>query len=128
LPVRDVARSKEFFAKLGFEFHPRHAGEDNVAGLSFKNGFLVMLFPEETFKGFTRNEIAETSRGTEVLLSIDAQSREEVDELVRIAEEAGGEIYGRPSDHGGWMYGAGFADLDGHRWNILYMDAENMPK
>jgi predicted lactoylglutathione lyase len=129
LPVKDLNKSKEFFAKLGFSFHPRHINSDEMAGLVIgDNNVMVMLFPESTFKTFTRNEIADTKQGTEVLLSIDAASREEVDEMVQKAVKAGGSIYGEPGDSQGWMYGAGFADLDGHRWNVLYMDMSKMPK
>ena len=80
-----------------------------------------MLFPETTFKSFTGNELADTTKVTEVLISIDAQSKEEVDALVAKVVHAGGTIYSNPSEQG-FMYGAGFADLDGHRWNVLYMD------
>jgi predicted lactoylglutathione lyase len=129
LPVKDLNKSKEFYAKLGFSFHPRHINSDERAGLVIgDHHVLVMLFPESTFKTFTRNEIADTKQGTEVLFSIDAASREEVDEMVQKAVEAGGSIYGEPGDSQGWMYGAGFADLDGHRWNVLYMDMNKMPK
>ncbi|AIQ57610.1 VOC family protein [Paenibacillus borealis] len=129
LPVKDLTRSREFFSKLGFTFHPRHEGSDQMAGLVIGDQkVLVMLVPEATFRGYTGQEIADTSQGTEVLFSINAASREEVDELVRKAEEAGGHVFGRPKPAGaGWMYGAGFADPDGHRWNVLYMDMDQMP-
>ncbi len=48
--------------------------------------------------------------------------------LFKKVEFAGGSIFGKPSEIDGWMYGAGFADLDGHRWNLLYMDESKMPK
>lgn len=129
LPVKDLNKSKEYFTKLGFSFHPRHIDSDEMAGLVIgDHQVMVMLFPESTFKTFTRNEIADTKKGTEVLLSIDAASREEVDEIVRKAVMAGGSIFAEPGDSQGWMYGAGFADLDGHRWNVLYMDMSKMPK
>jgi predicted lactoylglutathione lyase len=128
LPVKDLAKSREFFAKLGFAFNPRHEGSDEAAGLVIgEKGILVMLFPEAAFRGFAGNEVSDTTRGTEMLISIDAQSKEEVDELVRKAEEAGAVVFGRPKDNG-WLYGAGFADLDGHRWNVLYMDMSGMPQ
>lgn len=130
LPVKDLNRSREFFGKLGFAFHPRHEGSDEMAGLVIGDQkVLVMLVPEVTFRRYTGQEIADTSQGTEVLFSIDAASREEVDELVRKAEEAGGHVFGRPKPAGGgWMYGAGFADPDGHRWNVLYMDMDQIPE
>lgn len=128
LPVKDLNKSKEFFAKLGFSFHPRHSNSDDAAGLVIGDkNVIVMLFPEPTFQKFTGNEVADTKQATEVLLSIDAESREEVDVLVKKAVMAGGTIFSEPQGQG-WMYGAGFADLDGHRWNVLYMDMSKMPK
>ncbi|WP_337099245.1 VOC family protein [Paenibacillus sp. YIM B09110] len=128
LPVKDLAKSRQFFAELGFSFHPRHEGSDAMAGLIIGDKqVMVMLVPETTFKQFTSHDIADTERGSEVLISFDAESKEEVDELLAKVDRAGGTIYGKPSDQG-WMYGAGFSDLDGHRWNVLYMDESQMPK
>lgn len=128
LPVKDLNKSKEFFTKIGFSFHPRHLNSNDAAGLLIgESNTIVMLFPESTFKSFTRNDISNTQQATEVLLSIDAASKEEVEEMVQKAVAAGGTIYSEPSGQG-WMYGAGFADLDGHRWNVLYMDMSKMPK
>jgi hypothetical protein len=129
LPVKDVNKSKEFFTKLGFSFNTQYGDSDESACLivGVKN-VVVMLFAESTFKTFTRHEIADTGQAVEVLLSIDAESREEVDEMARKAAEAGGFVFGEPEEIKGWMYGCGFADLDGHRWNVLYMDMSKMPK
>ncbi|WP_180322369.1 VOC family protein [Mesobacillus foraminis] len=57
-----------------------------------------------------------------MLFSLGANSREEEDEMALKAEGTGGSVVSRPDDQGGWMYGCGFADPDGHRWNVLYMD------
>ncbi|MFS0558679.1 VOC family protein [Brevibacillus sp. 179-C9.3 HS] len=123
LPVKDLEKSKSFFAALGFSFHPRHENSKDAAGLLIgEKNMLIMLFPEATFQSFTQNELADTKRGTEVLFSIDAKSREEVDALTKRVVEAGGTVFSEPREHGPGMYGAGFADLDGHRWNVLYMD------
>jgi predicted lactoylglutathione lyase len=127
LPVKDVKKTKEFFTKLGFSLNPRFSNSDEMAGLIIgdKNA-IVNFFPESTFKSFTSNEIANTKQAAEVLLSIDAESREEVDEMVKKAIAAGGTISSEPGGQG-WMYGCVFADLDGHRWNVLYMDMSKMP-
>ncbi|MNP24000.1 Glyoxalase-like domain protein [compost metagenome] len=124
LPVKDLDKSKEFFTTLGFPLHPQHIDNDEMAGLVIGDkSVMVMFFPETTFETFTSTKIADTQQGTEVLLSIGAESREEVDELMNRVVKAGGTIYSKPQDQG-WMYGAGFADLDGHRWNVLYMDMD----
>ena len=129
LPVKDINNSKEFFARLGFSFDTEHGNSDHSGCFMVgEDKFHVLLFPENTFKGFTKNELADTAKTTEVLISLSAESREEVDEMARKAFEAGGEVYGKPGETQGWMYGCGFADLDGHRWNVLYMDFSKMPK
>ena len=78
-------------------------------------------------RNFTQNEIADTKKGTEVLINIDAQSKEEVDEMAKIVRKAGGRIFAEPGESQGWMYAFGFEDLDGHRWSMLYMDMSKMP-
>ena len=87
-----------------------------------------MLFSEPMFKGFTSNELSDTKKGSEVLFSFDAESTEEVDEMAKKAVVAGGILFSKPAFNQGWMYGCAFADLDGHRWNVLYMDFSKMPK
>ena len=129
LPVKDVNRSREFFTKIGFTLNPHYGNNEQSASffVGSKN-FVVMLFTEPAFKIFTGQPLADTTQGTEVLFSIDAESREEVDELAKKAADAGGTIFGKPGENQGWMYGCGFADPDGHRWNVLYMDMSKMPK
>ncbi|MDP1746996.1 MAG: extradiol dioxygenase [Bacteroidota bacterium] len=128
LPVKDVKKSKEFFTRLGFSFNTKYGNSDKSAALSIgSKNVIVMLFTEPMFKNFTNNEIVNTKKATEVLLSIDAESREEVDEMAKKAEAAGGIVFGKPGENQGWMYGCGFTDLDGHRWNVLYMDMSKMP-
>jgi uncharacterized protein len=129
LPVKDINKSKEFFTKLGFSFNPKFSNSDESACLVIgTNNVIVMLFKETTFKNFTNNEIVDTKKASEVLFSIGADSRVEVDEMANKAQMAGGSIFGQPKEVQGWMYGCGFADLDGHRWNMLYMDMNAMPK
>jgi len=129
LPVKDVKRSKEFFTKLGFTFKSGPGDTDiSACMLVGSKNIVVMLFAESVFKKFTGNPVSETIKSTEVLFSIDVESREEVDELAKKAELAGGIIFGKPQENQGWMYGCGFADPDGHRWNVLFMDKSKMPK
>lgn len=128
LPVKDINKSKEFFTQLGFLLNPGPGNTADSASFLIGNKKVVMmLFTESTFKNFTGNEIADAKKATEVLFSIDAESREEVDEMANKAVKAGGTIFGQPKESQGWMYGCGFADLDGHRWNVLYMDMSKMP-
>jgi predicted lactoylglutathione lyase len=126
LPVKNIERSKEFFSKLGFSFNTQHGNSPVSASLVIGKN-VVMLFEETSFKAFTKTDITDTSKTNEILISIDAESKEETDALAKKVEQAGGTIYGKPGEKDGWMYGFGFIDLDGHRWNVLYMDMSKMP-
>lgn len=129
LPVNDVAKSRDFFTAVGLTPNPQYGNGPNSA--SFLVGpqqTCVMLFAEPTFRGFTQNDTADARRATEVMISLGADSREEVDAIAERVPAAGGDLFAPPGEKDGWMYGCGFADLDGHRWNVLYMDMNKLPK
>ena len=126
LAVKDLKRSIDFFTKLGFSFNPQFTDEQATCMIVGDNIF-AMLVIEQRFKDFTKKEICNAHKNTEVLIAIDADSREKVDEMVKTAVDAGGSIYMEPQDHG-WMYGHSFADLDGHQWEIMYMDESAIPQ
>lgn len=128
LPVKNINRSVAFFLELGFSLNPNHGKSQESASIIIgKKNVVVMLFDEATFTRFSGNPLSNVVSGTEVLFSIDAESREEVDKMAGKVKEAGGAIYGGPAENYGWLYGFGFADLDGHRWNMMYMDMSKMP-
>lgn len=125
LAVRDLDRSKEFFTLLGFEFDPRFT--DEKAACMVVNGeAFVMLLREPFFRTFTRKEICDTATRSEGLFALSCGSRAEVDELVRRALAAGGRRAMDPQDHG-FMYGSSFYDLDGHHWEVFWMDPTAVP-
>ena len=128
LPVKNVAKAKEFFWKLGFSFNEQHDTPSSTCMVIGEGHFVVMLFEESLFVGFSQNELTDTQSSSEILISIDAESREEVNELGEKIKEAGGNLFSPPAESQGWMYGCAFADLDGHRWNILFMDFDKLPK
>ena len=129
LPVKDLEKSKEFFRAIGFRENPRH-GNSPAMGSFFIGAqkTVMMLFPQDVVKGYMGTDVSDTSKGCEVLFNIDAQSPIEVDEMAERVRKASGTVYAEPGESQGWMYGFGFIDLDGHRWSMLYMDMEKMPK
>lgn len=128
LPVKDVEKSKEFFTRIGFTPEEAHETADMTCVKVGEQNIAVLLFAEETWKGFAKTEISDTKAVSEMLISFDAESREEVDETARKVFEAGGTIFTEPDEIQGWMYGFAFTDLDGHRWNQLFMDFSKMPQ
>lgn len=123
LPVKDIQKTTDFFTKIGFTLNIHAPQSDTMA--SFKIGeknFIVNFFTEAVFKSFTPFEIVDLNNATECLISIDAESKAEVDEILERAAAAGAYIYAKGGEKDGWMYGGGFTDLDGHKWNVLFMD------
>jgi len=125
LPVKDLEKSITFFKKLGFKFNPQFT-DDKAACMIIGENIYSMLLLEKFFKSFTKKKIADVKKTTEVLIAIDVKSRKDVDRMIKKAVAAGGSLYNKPQDHG-WMYGHSFADLDGHQWEVLYMDESKMP-
>lgn len=128
LASKDLTKAKEFFSKLGFEMNTRHSGSHMVSMFIGSNKTILNLFSEEMLQGFQNHAVTQTDRSNEVLFSLGASSRMEVDEMAKKAVDAGATLYAKPGEKDGWMYGCGFIDLDGHRWNILYMDMSKMPQ
>jgi predicted lactoylglutathione lyase len=87
----------------------------------------VMLLQTERFKSFIKKPISDATKQTEALFSLSADSREEVDQLVKLALEAGGSSAMPPQDHG-FMYGHSFQDPDGHHWEVFWMDPSAIQK
>lgn len=120
LPVKDLDASKRFFGELGFSFEEQFTDE-TAACMVIEENIFCMLLTEERFKDFINGEIADATRTTEVLNALSADSREEVDQLVDKALEAGGQPW-RPAMDDGPMYGRSFQDPDGHVWEVMHMD------
>ncbi|MFO7155119.1 MAG: VOC family protein [Pseudomonadota bacterium] len=119
LPVRDLERSMRFFRALGFEFNPQFTDEKAACMVLSDKGY-VMLLTEPFFATFTTKKVADASSTTECTVAISATSREEVDALVGKALELEASEVGEARDYG-FMYQRSFYDLDGHLWEVLYM-------
>lgn len=127
-PVKDVTRTKEFFGKIGFLPNEDQSNDTMACFNVGEKNTTVLFFAEEVFKNFTKIGVSDTKSGAEILISFDAPSRDAVDETASKVFDAGGTIFSEPAEINGWMYGFGFADLDGHRWNMVYMDFGKMPQ
>jgi len=120
LPVKDLNNTIDFFTKLGFKFNPQFTDE-NATCMIVGEDIFVMLLVEKFFKTFTKKEICDTSKDTEVIVALSVESRGKVDQMINKAVESGGKESREPQDHG-WMYGRSFEDIDKHLWEIIYMD------
>src|SRR5215469_5896160 len=122
LPARDLAQATRFFAAMGFPFNERLANE-NINALVINDDSYVLLVVESLFKTITqqaKKSIADATT-SEAILQLGVDSRQQVDALVDKALAAGGQPAREPNDQG-FLYGRSFEDLDGHLWDVFYMD------
>lgn len=120
LPVKDLPKAMSFFSKLGFDFNSQFT-DDTAACLVVSEDIYVMLLTYPKFKEFTPKAICDATKSTEVLVCLSCDNRSKVDELVSKAVAAGGSTYSESKDYG-FMYQHGFQDVDGHIWELIYMD------
>lgn len=126
LPVKSLEASIAFFTNLGFSFNPKFTDENATCMVVSENIF-VMLLVEKFYKGFTVKEVCNTATHSEVILSIQLSSKQEVDGFMAKVLSAGG-IEPREPQVYDFMYGRSFQDCDGHLWEVFYMDESAMPQ
>jgi predicted lactoylglutathione lyase len=126
LPVKDLDKSKEFFTKIGFTINPQFTN-DKAACVVISESIYAMILKEDFFKTFTpKKQIADANKTTEVIIALSANSKEEVNELLDKSFAAGAKE-ARPAEDHGFMYGRSFEDLDGHIWEVFWMDMNAAP-
>jgi predicted lactoylglutathione lyase len=119
LAVDDVAASKKFFTGLGYSLNPQFSGDDSAC-VVISDTIAVMMLSKQHYAQFTQKEIADSTKTSETMLCLSAESREKVDEILDKAVAAGA-TPGKVQDYG-TMYGRAFDDLDGHTWEFMWMD------
>ena len=120
IPVSDVQRAITFFEALGFAFNPQFTDATATCMLVGEDAYF-MLLNRERFAGFSKRPVGDPTSQTNALFALSVGSREEVDAMVHKAVAAGGSHAVDPQDHG-FMYGWSFYDLDGHHWEVFWMD------
>jgi len=120
IPVADVQRSITFFESLGFVFNSQFTDATSTCMLVGEDAYFMLLSPDR-FAGFAKGPTGDPRRETSALFALSVDSRAAVDAMVDAAVAAGGSAAAEKQDHG-FMYGWGFSDLDGHRWEVFWMD------
>ncbi|WP_437765203.1 VOC family protein [Sorangium sp. So ce281] len=120
LPIKNLDRTVAFFKALGLTFNPKVTGDQAACMLIGEHAY-AMLLVEPFFKTLTKKEICDTATHVEGAFGLSCASRAEVDAMVAKALAGGGKEAGPPEDHG-FMYSRSFEDLDGHHWEVVWMD------
>ena len=120
LPTADRVRAHAFYQALGLPTPGDEIGSDGVPEpltVVVGDRARVMLIPTGGFGWVTAGREVAAPGVVECLLSIEAPTAGEVDELVARVEAAGGEVVMTPRAQP-WAYRATFADPDGHLWEV----------
>ena len=123
LPIANLERSVEFFSGLGFTFNPQFTDHETTCMIVNDNTF-VMLVENQKFQGFVNKPIADNGV-TEAIFGFACESADEVRELTEKAFALGATRVNDPEDHG-FMFSWGFEDLDGHLWDLFWMNPEHV--
>ncbi len=128
LPVKDLDKSIEFFTKLGFSFNPQFT-DKNATCMIIDENIFAMLVVKDFFKRFTKKKIIDAHKGTECAVCLTVESKQKVDEFVDQALTLGATENIVPEmQQGDTMYGRSLNDLDGHIWEIMWMDQKIIQK
>jgi predicted lactoylglutathione lyase len=119
IPVKDLAESSRFFARLGFPSNEQLANE-NMEARVISDDIYVLLVAEPYFKTITKREVPDATT-SEAILQLQVDSRQRVDELAGKAFAAGAQPANEPNEQG-FLYGRSFRDLDGHHWDVFCID------
>jgi predicted lactoylglutathione lyase len=120
LPVKNLEKSKAFFASLGFGFNPNMSNENAAMVVIEKDKISAMLTTEAFFKSLIDKPVVQAKEANEVIICLMCETRDEVAGLVEKAVAAGGRSPHPLEDHG-FMVTQGFEDIDGHLWNLVWM-------
>lgn len=120
LPVSDIERTLKFYASLGFKLNGDPKNGQLVSFFAGRDDFVIHFFRADIFEDASNGDAADLTKGNEIMYTIGANSREEVDTWAEQVKQAGGSLFSKPAEMQNNWYGCGFADPDGHKWNVFY--------
>ena len=119
LAVSDLDRTTKFYTELGFKSNGSSA--ELTSFFMGEKDFVMHFFLKDILKTFIKGEITDSQASTEVVYTLSAESKEQVDTWAKEVEKAGGKLVSSPEEFGKGYYGFVFADPDGHKFNVFYM-------
>ena len=119
LAVSDLERTTKFYTELGFKFNGN--SKELTSFLIGEDDFVMHFFLKDVLETNTKIKIADSQNSNEIVFTLSAESKEQVNNWAKEVERAGGKIISKPEEFGKGYYGFVFADPDGHKFNVFYM-------
>lgn len=127
LPVADLPKARSFYEAIGAVNNPQFS-DDTAACMVVSDSIYVMLLTHPKWATFTKKPIVDAHTASEVMLCLSAEDRAAVDDMIAVASAHGGKADVTSLQDHGFMYGRSFEDIDGHIWEIMFMDMSQMPQ
>lgn len=119
LTVSDLDRTTKFYTELGFKSNGR--SNDLTSFFVGEKNFVMHFFLADCMRANVEIEISDAHIANEVMFTLSAETKDEVDKWANEVQNAGGKIVSKPKEFGQGYYGFVFADPDGHKFNVFYM-------
>ena len=118
--VKDARRTNQFYTQLGFTSNKPN-NDPRLASFLFGDDDFVVHFFEQ---GSQIDEYLTSGSKTasEIIFTLSAETATEVKEWAEKVKNAGGNIFHQVGRDETNHYGFGFADPDGHKFNVLLME------
>ena len=118
LVSNDLERTTRFYTELGFKPNGKFIANEAASFFFGQNKFVINFFNQQRLEKDVNGNIS-IPKDKEVIFSLSAVSKEEVRGWAEKVKSAGGTIFSEPQDYE-QGYTFGFADPDGHKFNVLY--------
>ncbi|MGN6638960.1 MAG: VOC family protein [Mucilaginibacter sp.] len=119
--VDDLQRTRNFYSRLGFKSNDPHQSADLTSFFFGDNNLVIHFFKRSVLEPNIKGQLTDTKTSNEIIFTLSAQSKDEVDNWAKEIESAGGRLVSQPEEFGKGYYGFVFADPDGHKFNVFYM-------
>lgn len=122
LAVSDLERTTRFYTELGFTPNNPYVSKELTSFFVGEDDFVINFFLKDILQANLKIEIADAQKVCEVVFTLSAESKDQVNKWANEVEKAGGTIVSQPEEFGKGYYGFLFADPDGHRFNVFFME------
>lgn len=120
LAVSNLERTTKFYTTLGFKANGT-PNKDLTSFLFGEDNFIIHFFLKDVLKAFLKSEISDSQQANEIVYTLSAETKDQVDSWAKEVEAAGGQVVSKPEAFGEGFYGFVFADPDGHKFNVFQM-------
>jgi predicted lactoylglutathione lyase len=119
LVSNNIEATTKFYAELGFAANGGPKSDEATSFVFGQNKFVINFFTRARLRKDVNGNLSNPISSNEVMFSLSAQTRDEVDEWADKVVAAGGTVFSEAQEYEKG-YTLGFADPDGHKFNVLY--------